>query len=205
MEYLDILGFAGIVVGLAGFFARVKFQRWVLFLISILSLLTYSILKPIYPFTALMIFVLVYYFYNVSKTYKSKASIKLLEVEFDNNYIVEFIKNYKRDIYNYFPFYEPSPTHKCFLVMRDMNLAGVMIASISDNVMTIEVDYTKPIYRDTEIGKYIYKQNPGYFKKLGVSKLIAKSFHKGHSKFLLKMGFEQTYFDNQMFFVKNID
>ncbi len=205
MEYWDILGFAAVLVGLTGFFAFGKIQRRILFLVAILGFIVYSIIRPIYPVAVLMFIVLGYYFYGIYKASKSKSSIKLLEVEFDNNYIVEFIKNYKRDIYNYFPFYEPHKSHKCFLLMRDMNLAGILITSINGDIMTIEVDYTKPMYRDTEIGSYIYKQNPGYFKKLGVNKLIAKSFHKGHSRFLRKMGFEQTYFDNQLFFVKNLD
>lgn len=205
MEYWDIIGFAGVLTGIAGYFANGKMQRRVLLLCAILSLLIYSIIRPIYPFAIIMIVALIYYFYNIHKVSKSKMSIKLLEVELDNNYIQEFITNYKRDIYNYFPFYEPDKSHRCFLVMRDLNLAGILIASINKDIMTIEVDYTKKMYRDREIGSYIYKQNPGYFKKLGVNKLLAKSFHKGHSKFLQKMGFEQSYFDNQLYFVKNLD
>lgn len=205
MEYWDIIGFAGVLLGVAGYFANGKLQRRLLLLIAILSLLIYSTLRPIYPFAIIMIVALIVYFYNIHKVSKSKMSIKLLEVEFDNNYIQEFIESYKRDIYNYFPFYEPQKSHRCFLVMRDMNLAGFVIASIDKDVMTIEVDYTKKIYRDREIGNYIYKQNPGYFKNLGVNKLLTKSYHKGHSKFLLKMGFEQSYFDNQLYFVKNLD
>lgn len=205
MEYWDILGFAGIIVGLSGFLAPGKHFRRVLFFVAMVSLLIYSLIRPIYPFTFLLVIAIGYLIYQLYIFRKSKASIKLLEVEFDNNYIVEFIKNYKRDIYNYFPFYEPAKNQKCFLVMRDMNLAGVMIASISDDVMTIEVDYIKPMYRDSEIGTYIYKQNPGHFKKLGVNKLIAKSYHKGHSRFLQKMGFEKSIIDNQPYFVKNLD
>jgi len=205
MEHIDIIGFVGVATGLLGFIAYGKTQRRIVILASILLLLIYSILKPIYPFAALMLIGLVIFIINVIKQSKSKSSIKLLEVEYDNNYILEFIKNYKRDIYNYFPFFEPHKSHKCFLVMRDMNLAGILITSITGDVMTIEVDYTKPIYRDKEIGNYMFKQNPGYFKKLGIKKLVAKSFHNGHSKFLKKMGFEQTHIDNQLFFVKNID
>nr|MBP8994109.1 hypothetical protein [Bacteroidales bacterium] len=63
-------------------------------------------------------------------------------------------------------------------------------------------DYTKPTYRNEVIGKYIYKQNTGYFKKLGIDKLLTKSYHKGHSKYLKKMGFEQKNLDNQSFFIK---
>lgn len=205
MDYTDILGFFGIVLGLIALIANGKLQRRILYFAAITSLLVYSLIKPIYPFSVLMIISLGYYFYSIYKARKSKVSINLLEVEPDNNYIVEFIKNYKKDIYNYFPFYKPEKSHRCFLLMRDMNLAGVFIADINDDVMTIEVDYTKPIYRDKEIGNYIYKQNPGYFKKLGVNKLRAKSYHKGHSKFLLQMGFEQTYIDNQKYFIKNLD
>ncbi len=205
MEKIDILGFIGVAIGLVGFFAYGEIQRRIMFLVSILSLMTYSFIKPIYPFSFLMISALIYYIYQLFVAKKSKASIKLLEVAYDNNYIVEFTQNYKRDIYNYFPFYEPHESHKCFLVMRDMNLAGIMIVSVTQDVLTIVVDYTKPIYRDKEIGDYIYKQNPGYFKKMGIKKLIAKSFHRGHNKFLKRMGFVEENIDNQVFFVKNID
>ena len=205
MEYLDLLGFAGVAIGLIGFFAYGKIQRRVFFFTSVTVLFTFCLIRPIYPFALLMLIVFAFLIYDLIKLRKSRVSIKLLEVEFDNNYIVEFIKNYKRDLYNYFPFYEPQASHRCFLIMRDLNLAGIFICSVNENVLTIEVDYTKPTYRDTEIGYYIYKQNPGYFKKMGVSQLIAKSFHKGHSRFLRKMGFVQTYIDNQLFFVKNID
>jgi len=205
MEQIDIIGFVGVATSVLGFLAYGKIQGRVVILISILLLLTYSLIKPIYPFAILMAVALIFYIYKVLKFKKSKASIKLLEVEYDNNYIVEFIKNYKRDIYNYFPFYEPHKSHKCFLFMRDMNLAGILIGSITGDMLTIEVDYTKPIYRDKEIGSYIFKQNPGHFTKMGIKKLVAKSFHKGHSKFLKKMGFEQTFIDDQLFFVKKLD
>jgi hypothetical protein len=205
MEQIDIIGFAGVATGLLRFIAYGKIQRRILLLSAILLLLTYSFLKPIYPFAVLMLVVLGYFIFQLIKLKKSKASIRLLEVEYDNNYILEFVKNYKKDIYNFFPFYEPHESHKCFLVMRDMNLAGILIGSIVGDTLTIEVDYTKPMYRDKEIGCYIYKQNTGHFKKMGIEKLIAKSFHRGHSKFLKNMGFEPTFIDNQMFFVKIID
>ncbi len=205
MGHIDIIGFIGVAASLLGFIATGKIQRRLIITLAIALLLTYSLLKPIYPFAVLMIMVLAFYIFQLIKLQKSKASIVLLEVEYDNNYIIEFIKNYKRDIYNYFPFYEPQKSHKCFLVMRDMNLAGILVGSIAENVLTIEVDYTKPMYRDKEIGNYIFKQNPGYFKKMGIKKIVAKSFHKGHSKFLIKMGFEQKNIDNQLFFVKDLD
>ncbi|MDD2385575.1 MAG: hypothetical protein PHP52_02205 [Bacteroidales bacterium] len=205
MEHIDIIGFIGVAASMLSFIATGKIQHRIIIIIAIALLLTYSILKPIYPFAVLMILVLAFYVFQIVKLQKSKASIILLEVEYDNNYILEFIKNYKRDIYNYFPFYEPHKLHKCFLVMRDMNLAGILIGSIAEDILTIEVDYTKPIYRDKEIGNYIFKQNPGYFKKMGIKKIVAKSFHKGHSKFLKQMGFEQTNIDNQLVFVKDLD
>ncbi len=205
MEQIDVIGFVGVAAGLLGFFAYGRIQRRLIILLAIILLLIYSLLKPIYPFAILMIIVLVYFIIKLREIYKSKVSIQLVEVEHDNNYIVEFIKNYKKDIYNFFPFYEPHKSHKCFLVMRDMNLAGILIGSITEDILTIEVDYTKPIYRDKEIGNYIFRQNPGHFKKMGIKKIVAKSFHKGHSKFLKKMDFEKTYIDNQLFFVKNID
>lgn len=205
MEIVDILGYVAIAILLLSLLSFGRMKKLLIIILAFCIILAYSILKPIYPIGILSIIVIIYCTNELKKAIKKKSTIKLVEVEYNNNYIVDFIKNYKRDIYNYFPFYIPHESHKCFLVMRDMNLAGIFIGNLNEGILTIEIDYIKPIYRDNYIGQYLFTQNTGFFKKMGVKKLIGKSFHKGHSKYLKKMGFTKTYIDDQMFFVKNIE
>ena len=205
MELLDIIGYTGVLILLLSLIPIGKKQKVLLILTGLLVLLIYSILKPIFPIAGLCIIALFLVIFEIRKSLRKKTAIQMIEVEYDNNYIVNFIENYKKDIYSFFPFYVPHKNHKCFLVMRDMNLAGIFIGNLNDDKLTIEVDYIKPIYRDNFIGKYIYIKNTGFFKKMGVSLLIGKSFHSAHSNFLKKMGFLKTYIDDQMFYVKSID
>ncbi len=205
MEQIDLIGYFGLVILLLSFLSSNRVKKLIIILLGILMLLTYSILKPIYPIGIIFFVLVVYVIIQIKKSFTSKPSIKLVGVEPDNSYVKEFINNYKRDIYNYFPFYSPHDGHKHFLVMRDMNLAGIFIGNITDDIFTIEVDYIKSIYRDNLIGNYIFKQNPGFFKKLGIKQLIGKSFHNRHSKYLKKMGFTKTYIDDQLFYVKKIE
>lgn len=205
MDYLEIIGYLGVAIALLSFLSINKVNKLKIVILAMFLILVYSILKPIFPVTALSIIIIIIVVIELKKSYKKKSTVKLVEVEHDNTYIIEFINNYKKDIYNFFPFYIPHESHKCFLIMRDMNLAGVLIGNLNGGIFTIEVDYIKPIYRDNYIGKYLFIQNTGFFKKMGVKKLIGKSFHNGHSKFLKKMGFTKTYIDDQMFYVKNIE
>lgn len=205
MNLYDLIGFLGIILGIVGVFAVGKTKKLVLFLISTAIILVYTFIHPSYPFIFLFLLLEGYFIYEIIKLRKSRSTIKLIEVAPENSYIQEFIDNYKRDIYNIFPFYNYSPDHKCFLIMREMNLVGILIGKLENDVFEIEIDYMKPLQRDLEVGNYIYKINPGYFKKMGVKTLKTKPFHKGHIKYLKKMGFNETIIDGQMYYIKKID
>lgn len=204
MEYIDIIIVIASLTLTAGFICNRKAFKQHLIFISLIAIVVYSFLRPFYPIGIVAVLGIISHIIFIIKKSKTKSTIKLLEVEFDNAYIQEFINNYKRDIYSFFPFYQAEKGQRCFLMMLNADMAGILIAKINKNEMLIEVDYTKPDYRNEVIGKYIFKQNTGYFKKLGIDKLLTKSYHKGHSKYLKKMGFEQVNLDNQSFFVKNL-
>jgi hypothetical protein len=205
MDWIDIIGYIGVASLILLILPVDKQKKLLLIMGTLIILLVYSVLKPIYPVGVLMIVLMLIVIKEIRKTFKTKSTIKLVEVEYDNTYITEFIKNYRKDIYSFFPFYVPHRSQKCFLIMRDMNLAGIFVANVTGDILTIEVDYLKPMYRDNYIGNYIFNQNPGFFKRMGINKLVGKSFHSGHSKFLKKMGFTQTFIDDQLFYVKNIE
>lgn len=202
IEILLIFSALGIVIGIIS--KRNLLKRHLLYL-SFALLLAYAILKPNFTLAIIAILGICIITFYILKVFKKKISIKMLEVEYDNNYIQEFINNYKKDIYSYFPFYQTKDEQRCFLTFLNTDLAGIFIAKKVKKDLIIEVDYVKPSYRNKTIGNYFYKQNTGYFKKLGVNRLITKSYHKGHSKFLKKMGFEQHFINNEMFFIKNLD
>ncbi len=205
MNYYDLVGFIGIAFGILAFFSVGRKQRLLLFLLSSVLLLIYTVLNPKWPFIAVFVLFTAYIIYEIFKIRSGTLRIKLVEVNRDDSYIQEFLSSYKKDIYNIFPFFNQENAQKCFLIFRDLDLIGIIAGKITEKDFEIEVDYLKPGFRDYEIGEYMFKINPGYFKKFGINSLITKSYHKNHTKYLKKMGFEETYIDGQMFFVKKID
>ncbi len=204
-DKIDIIAFLGMITTLLFFLTNDSRRKRVIAFTSITIFLTYSILKEIYPFTILLLGILIYSIRWSIRLKKTSKSIELLQVDNQDIYIVDFLKKYKREIYNYFPFYTPAKSQHYFLIIRNMDIAGLLIGNITDSILTIELYFIKKKYRDEKIGKYLYIQNTGYFKRIGIKNIIAKSFHKGYSKFLLKMGFRETTKDDRKIFIKNID
>jgi hypothetical protein len=205
MEIIDIIGYLGVISFGISFFAVEKRKRFGFILLSLILILICVSIKIIIPLIIICLILGAYIIKEIKVSQKAKNSIKLVEVTKDNIYLNEFLKNYKKDIYSFFPFYIPHSSHKHFLIMRDMNLAGILICNITKKTLTIELDYIKPIYRDNVIGYYIYNKNTGMFKSMGIERIIGKSFHKSYSKYLKRMGFLKNYIDDQLFYVKNID
>lgn len=205
MELHEIIQLSGIAIVVIGIFMRTRVQRTLVTIPGLIALMVGFHLSPnmggiIFSFVVLFYVVLQYY---ISR--KKISRISIIEVTQDDNYLNEFLNYYSKDLYNFFPLYSKSSEDRIFFLIREMNVAGILIVKINGDEMLIELDFIKPEYRDFEIGNYIYNRNTGYFKKLGISTIIAKSYHKRHSKYLIRMGFKQTLIDEQLFFEKKID
>ncbi|HXK80697.1 MAG TPA: hypothetical protein PLO05_00890 [Bacteroidales bacterium] len=205
MELHEIIQLLSISIVVTGIFLRTRKQRTLVIILGLVGLMFGFYMLPnmggiIFSFVILCYVIIKYY---ISR--KKISQINIIEVTQDDNYLNKFLHYYKKELYNFFPLYEQSYNDRVFFLIREMNVAGILIVKINGSEMIIELDFIKPEYRDFEIGNYIYNRNTGYFKKLGVSKILAKSFHKKHSKYLIRMGFKQTLINEQLFFVKNID
>lgn len=204
IKYIEILAYLGILSAFSTLFLQNAKLRKIVLIIASFFFLIYSVFIKSIPFIIVFVAVTIYLIIISIKSKKNLSPIKIVEVNCDNNYIIEFLNVYRKDIYNHFPFYEPQKHHKCFLITKDLNFAGVLIASIDGTKLLIEVDYTKPLYRDTKIGDFLFNKNIDFFIKRGVNEIVAKSYHKAHSKYLQKLGFEQIHNDNEYYFVKKI-
>ncbi|MDR2009652.1 MAG: hypothetical protein LBQ22_04145 [Bacteroidales bacterium] len=204
MEYIDILGLSGIITGIFGVAVFTRTRRWMLFILAMICLIVYSVIRPIYLLTIVLILILGIFIYIV-KVNGRKSRIRLEEVSINDEKVKEFIETYKKDIYNFFPFYQFDEGQRFFIILSDNITVGIFIYTISGDVLKVEVDYIKPIYRDLGTGNYIYNKNPGYFKKLGINKILSQSFHKAYSRSLKKIGFKVQNVNGQQFYIKSLE
>ncbi|MDL2262272.1 hypothetical protein LJC11_02080 [Bacteroidales bacterium OttesenSCG-928-I21] len=205
MEYVDILGIVGFLAGIIGVVALNKRLRYIFGFSSVISLLIYGFIRPFLPLTVIMSVLLVVFFCVLIKAETKKIQIKLEETDAEDEKVKEFMKIHKKDIYSFFPFYQFNENQKFFIITKENYPIGIFIYTISGDILTVEVDYTKHIYRDLGTGNYIYNKNPGYFKKIGVNTILSQSFNRTYSRSLKKNGFRNEIIGGQQFFVKNLD
>jgi len=125
-----------------------------------------------------------------------KDTIKILKFKDIDELVKMFIDKNLDDIKNQFPEFTPTDKqYPCsFLVLRNMEVAGVFIGSDEGNGnLIVDLDYVIPAYRDCLIGDFIFNQQRRFFKEAGYNKITEISGSLRHSRYLRKIGFEETY------------
>lgn len=129
------------------------------------------------------------------KIYKKKEDFELLEFGPDDALIRKFLRFYKADIQTYFPGFtlQANENDIRFVVLRDMNLANVFVATrTGEGTAVVQCNYTVPRYRDYKVGRFIFEKERDYLPSKGVKKLVyTEVVNKGHREFLNRMGFRQ--------------
>ncbi|MBO4601864.1 MAG: YgjV family protein [Salinivirgaceae bacterium] len=123
-----------------------------------------------------------------------ESKLKILRFNGVEELIHMFVDKYKPDITTMFPEYTQTDKHySCsFLVMRNMEMAGVFIAHDEGNGnLIVELDYVIPAYRDCLIGDFVFNKSRNIFKELKCKKITEISGSPRHSKYLKKMGFKE--------------
>ena len=123
-----------------------------------------------------------------------ESKLKILRFNGVEELIHMFVDKYKPDIATMFPEYTQTDKHySCsFLVMRNMEMAGVFIAHDEGNGnLIVELDYVIPAYRDCLIGDFVFNKSRNIFKELKCKKITEISGSPRHSKYLKKMGFKE--------------
>ena len=99
------------------------------------------------------------------KIYRRTEDFELLEFNADATLIQKFLRFYAADIKAYFPHFELRDNEQAirFVVLRDMVLANVFVATLSDEgTAQVQFNYTVPTYRDYKVGRFIFEQEKKY-------------------------------------------
>lgn len=124
----------------------------------------------------------------------NKETFRILKFNEVDEFISLFIEKHKSDIKAMFPEYTPNdnPSSCSFLILRNMEVAGVFIANDEGNGnLIVELDYVIPAYRDCMIGDYVFNKNRNLFKEQKCKKITEISGTNRHTKYLRKVGFKE--------------
>ena len=125
----------------------------------------------------------------------AQESFKALVVEPNDAYFNYFIEFHKKEILQIFPHFYLDSTNQdktssiALLLLRNAVAAGVFYGTIDNGCLYVQLDFVTSEYRDLKPGEFIYKTNVHQLKEAGIHKVVAKSEHPQHDKYLTKMGF----------------
>ncbi len=130
----------------------------------------------------------IYYLWLI---YKDKEIFTLVDADIGSALFQHFLDSNREEIEKQIPIAEIQEDDKAFYMLRDNNLAGVIIGNIDNQEMNVKLDYVTPRYRDFKLGKYYFIENAKTLKQKGIQVVKASAKEKEHQVYLEKMGFEK--------------
>ena len=191
-NWLEWLGYAASAIILISLImSSVKRLRWIN-LAGSAVFAVYGILIGSIPVAVMNIGIVIINIYYLVQMYGQKEYFKILNIGPDSEYLKSFLSFYEREIsrFSHFDTDAISRSEVRFFILRNMVVAGIFICSREDHAtLKIELDFATPMYRDFKIGRFIFEKQRGFFRDIGVTRLIAISDNPAHTKYLAKMGF----------------
>lgn len=154
----------------------------------------YGVLIGSIPVAGMNGFIVLINIYYLVKIYTADEYFKLLKVTPDSDYLNAFIGFYEKQMQTFQPDFSSKAGNSEFaiFVLRDMVPAGLLMGDLdAEGVLTVDLDFVLPQYRDFKIGSFLFNEKVDFFRKEGVNKIIAKPGSKKHNTYLEEMGFSR--------------
>lgn len=171
--------------------------RW-LNTLGCLSFIIYGSLisaVPVILANVLLFVINLYYLFKIYR-YRTVEYFDLIPFSKDNLLIEKFLSFYHKDIQDYFPDYthQLSDRDICFMVLRDMAIANIFVATVTDEGDAIvRINYTVPRYRDFKVGRYLFDKEKAYLTSRNIKRVLYTTVaNKSHEHFLKVTGFERA-------------
>jgi hypothetical protein len=152
----------------------------------------YGLLIDAYPVAVVNFIIVLIDLYYLYEIYVTKEYFKILGVSNNSEYLKYFLSFHDQDIKRFFPGFSHTPSEQqlTFFVLRNLVPAGLFIGEIRNtDSLFVELDYVIPGYRDFKIDKFVYSENPDFFREKGFRKIHTSPGDKKHEGYLRRMGF----------------
>ena len=163
-------------------------------MIGAFTFAVYGVLIGSIPVAAMNGFIVIINIYYLIRIYRDDEYFDLLEEDQNSNYTQKFLEFYKEHIKTYQPSYAFDIQRNFSLfVLRDMVPAGLVQGSIDEKgVLTIDLDFVIPKYRNFKVGKYLFSDQQDFFRSKNIQAIRASPGNLAHNDYLEKTGFKKT-------------
>jgi len=147
--------------------------------------------------------------FQLIKLFHAKEKFEFVDIKKGDLLISKFLLFYHKDIQAYFPdfsFQNITDNAFCFIVLRDLSIANIFVATIEDNgTADVLINYTVPQYRDYKVGKFIFDRGRDYLISNNIKKIVYnKVDNKSHLHFIQVMGFTQELISDKLCWTKQL-
>lgn len=112
-----------------------------------------------------------------------------------DSYLKTLINFYSEDISKYYSNFKLKDDMLCFLILRNMEVAGIFIGSRDKDNLKIELDYAILKYRDFKVGNFLYSQLKHEIETKNIKSIYCNT--KDNLKYISKMGFSLSNIDGK--------
>ena len=129
--------------------------------------------------------------YYLQKLTSKKENFEIIKSDSNQEVVKKFLDYFRKDIQRYFPEFklQTNSGRLVLMVMRNMNFAGLFIASEKNDVLEVELDYVTPQYRDYKNGIFLFNHFRDAIKEKKYKAIKATSDVPQQIKYLKKIGF----------------
>jgi hypothetical protein len=190
IDWVEWLGyFASVVVLVSLTMASIVKLRWINLvgagLYTLYGALIHSL--PIVVLNLGIVFINLYYLY---KYYASKERFDLVMAEIDSELFEYFLRTHREEIEKIVPIPLLKQCQKALYMLRNDEIAGILVGDRYGDILDIKLDYVIPKYRDFKLGEYFFVKRVACFRERGIRKVFAHAKEESHQAYLRRMGFE---------------
>lgn len=190
INVVELIGYFGSALVLVSMLMTSVIRLRVINLIGSVIFAAYALMIRSYPTAVMNICLAGINVYHLMRLTKEQKQYDVIKTEPWDGYISYLLDRYAEDIRDWFPDFDAQKVYPdlSLLVCCESNPAGVFLGRIhADGTVEVLLDYATPIYRDTSVGRYLYKQ----LAWQGYETLAFKKIAPKHTAYLEKMGYEK--------------
>ncbi len=187
VEWLGYLASVIVLVSLT--MASIVKLRWIN-LFGALLFSIYGFLIDSIPVALLNFGIVVINIYYLYKYYTFKERFDFVDIDINSDLFDYFLNQYKDEIEQILPVNRVKDAQKGIFLMRDSNIAGIIVGNRDNQKLEIVLDFVIPQYRDFKLGYYFFVEHKELFIQRGIKIIQEYGYTPEYIEYLQKMGFE---------------
>ncbi len=188
---IETIGYIGSALVLVSMLMTSVVRLRIINLIGSIIFAGYAIAIASYPTALMNIALAIINIYHIIKLYNEQRSYKLIASSQDDGYFSYLLDKNDEDIHYWFPEYslEGIKADVAYLVCCEADPACLFLGNVtSPGNLEVLLDYAPPAYRDTSVGRYLYKK----LAREGYDSLTFRQKAVNHIPYLKKTGYTET-------------